>query len=332
MSPAKTAQGNPAGFPRKSSCATGQVAKIELRFPKCNRLQKQFNLLRCDSEKFLAELHMLPIALNHMTMPSRSARGLCEVAKRLGCVGVELRNDLDQPLFDGISPGLMAAVAAENSQRLLALAEVTAFNAEPGDKLASVAGLAALARDSGAAAIVLIPHVADAPVDRGTQRQALREALHLLQRILEDHGITGLIEPLGFANSSLRHKEDVVAVLADMGRPDCFGMIHDTFHHALAGGGPVYADLTHIVHISGVTDPTPALADMKDSDRGLVDARDRLGTLAQLHALQSAGYTGPASFEAFAPEVHVMKDPATAVARSIAFITSQMAQSAPAWA
>jgi len=275
---------------------------------------------------------MLPFALNHMTVPSYAAGHLCDLASTLGCVGVELRNDLEHPLFDGAPAVAMRETATSSGQRILALAEISAFNRDPMNKINLVAELAAKARECGAAAIVLIPHVADKPMDRASQRQALAAALPFLQPVLEENDIIGLIEPLGFANSSLRHKEDVVAVLAEMGTPACFGMIHDTFHHALAGGGAIYPDLTHIVHISGVTDPVPTLSQMTDAHRGLVDAGDRLGTIPQLQMLQAAGYTGPASFEVFAPEVHTMKDPATAVARSIAFITVQMAQAAPAWA
>jgi 2-keto-myo-inositol isomerase len=88
----------------------------------------------------------------------------------------------------------------------------------------------------------------------------------------------------------------------------------------------MYADLTAIVHISGVTDTRPAVDKMTDSHRVLVDADDRLGNIAQMRALSRAGYTGPVSFEAFAPEIHEMTHPADALAGSIAFITSQMAE------
>jgi 2-keto-myo-inositol isomerase len=67
---------------------------------------------------------------------------------------------------------------------------------------------------------------------------------------------------------------------------------------------------------------------MTDAHRVLVDADDRLGNITQLQTLQAQGYTSPASFECFAPQVHDMTDPSTALARSIAFITSQMTAAA----
>lgn len=269
---------------------------------------------------------VLPIGLNHMTVPSASARALLSIAAALGCTGVELRRDLGRPLFDGESGLDFAAAAAVHGQEIWCLAELKAFNENPESKLDQAQELISTAVDCGAGGVALIPAMARGRVDRGDQRSALRRALRLLQPILENHAIRGLIEPLGFANSSLRFKEDLVAVLDEMQRPDCYALIHDTFHHRLAGGGPLYAGLTAIVHISGVTDPSPGIGQLTDAHRVLVDARDRLGTIAQLRDLRTAGYTGPVSFEAFAPEIHEMKDPTAALAGSIAFISSQLAE------
>ena len=266
---------------------------------------------------------MLPIGLNHMTVPSASATALMDIAQALGCVGVELRNDLGAPLFDGQSAAAIGAAAKARGMRILALAEVYGFNDNTDASRKAVHDLALQARECGAEAIALIPRVFEAPLARPRQRQLLREALIALQTVLETTGQVGLIEPLGFENSSLRFKEDVAEVLDDLGGPACFGMIHDTFHHALAQETSVFADLTQAVHISGVADRRVALNDMTDAHRGLVDAGDRLGNLQQIAALQAQGYTGAYSFEAFAPDVHALNDPAAALSASIAFITAQ---------
>ena len=64
---------------------------------------------------------------------------------------------------------------------------------------------------------------------------------------------------------------------------------------------------------------------MRDEHRVLVDAEDRLGNIAQIEALEAAGYAGPISFEPFAPEVHALADPAAALAGSFKFISSRLA-------
>ena len=267
---------------------------------------------------------MLPIGLNHMTVPHESAAQLLALAAKLGCVGVEVRNDLDRALFDADTPESFGAAARDAGLRVLALAEVKAFNADPKAQIGAATRLIETAARCGAEGVALIPQVMQSPTDRDAQRKALRTALDILQPVLQDHQMRGLIEPLGFAQSTLRYKQDVVAVLDAMDRPDCFAIVHDTFHHHLAGETAIYPDLTAIVHISGVGDPAPARDQMTDAHRVLVGADDRLGNIVQLRAFAEAGFQGPASFEAFAREIHDMTDPAAALAGSIAFITQQM--------
>ena len=269
---------------------------------------------------------MLPIGLNHMTVPNASTRQLFDVASALGCVGVELRNDLGRPLFDGDDPAEIAELARAKGQRILALAEVKAFNDNPENKREVAVALIAMAKACGAEGVALIPAVASQEVDRADQRAALRQALISLQPLLENEGLKGFIEPLGFVPSTLRFKEDVVRILDEMNRPDCFGIVHDTFHHHLAGEAAIHPALTSIVHISGITDPAPAVDQMADSHRVLVDADDRLDNIGQLRRLGAAGYRGPASFEAFAPAIHDMTNPTSALAGSIAFINASLAE------
>ena len=196
------------------------------------------------------------------------------------------------------------------------------------EKQAEALNLARLAKDCGAEAIALIPRIEDAPVARSEQRGLLKDALNALQPMLEKVGMVALIECLGFSNSSLRLKADAVAVLDDIGRPACFGLIHDTFHHALAEETAIFADLTRLVHISGVVDQQIGYSDMTDVHRGLVDGNDTLGNLTQIAQLRSAGYVGPFSFEAFSPSVHNLNDPKDSLSESATFISSKVASMA----
>lgn len=271
---------------------------------------------------------MLPMALNHMTVPTLSAQDVLGLAAAVGCVGVEFRNDLNRPLFEGTSAHHIKDLATDLQIDILALAEVKAFNDAPETKVAAAKNLMETAQACGAHGVALIPAVASGIVDRNQQRDALRNALNIFQPMLTDMNLIGFIEPLGFETSTLRHKDDVALVLAEMGNPTCFKIVHDTFHHHLSGDTAFHANLTGLVHISGITDPIPKTQDMTDTHRVLVDAEDRLGNVIQLKALQSQGYAGPASFECFAPDIHAMTDPATALAKSIAFITSNLSAQA----
>jgi 2-keto-myo-inositol isomerase len=97
--------------------------------------------------------------------------------------------------------------------------------------------------------------------------------------------------------------------------------VHDTFHHALAHGGDFFPQHTGIVHISGVADPAPALDQMTDAHRVLVDADDRLANVVQLQTLGDLGWSGPISFECFAPQTHASPDPAGDLRASMALIS-----------
>jgi 2-keto-myo-inositol isomerase len=271
---------------------------------------------------------MLPTALNHMTVARRSFAELLDIAAGLGCVGVEVRNDLPQALFDGLAPEAAGEKAREKGLSLLALAEVKRFNDWSAEKAAEALGLMRIARAAGAEAVSLIPRNDGQGMGNGERQAKLRVALKELKPMLEDHGLVGLVEPLGFPVCALRHKAEAVEAIESLGARGRFRLVHDTFHHTLAGGGPFFPEHTGIVHISGVVDPEIAVAEMTDAHRVLVDAADRLGNVAQLRALQAAGYAGPVSFEAFAPETHALADPAAEIARSFEFIRSRLADKA----
>jgi len=66
---------------------------------------------------------MLPLSLNHVTVKTMSFSSLLETARTLGCVGVELRNDLSIPLFDGTTAKLGGVIAANAGLRVFAVAD-----------------------------------------------------------------------------------------------------------------------------------------------------------------------------------------------------------------
>lgn len=264
---------------------------------------------------------MLSFALNHMTVPTLSMTDAADLARALGMSHMELRNDLAQPLFDGQEP----RPALLHDLEIAALAEVKAFNAFDGRVLRDAVALMDIAVSCGAKGIALIPQVGGAPVALDGLRRAMAE----LAPELAARDLIGLIEPIGFENSSLRSKADVVALMDHAPFGAQFGLIHDTFHHALTAGDAIYPAHTKLVHISGVTRTDLAITDFTDADRGLVDADDRLGNTDQIKTLLDGGYRGPFSFECFAPDVHADIDPKTSLSRSITFIEDTvMAQAA----
>lgn len=267
----------------------------------------------------------LHFAINHITSPSLRYDQVFALARRLGCMGVELRNDLGRPLFDGDAPQAVAEKVRAAGLRLVGLSQVYPFNMWSDAVRTEVETLVATAVACGAETISLIPCNDGRAVGRDERLPLLRTALREIAPILAGAGMTALVEPLGFESSSLRSKAELVETLESLGVTKQFKLVHDTFHHHLAGGGPFFPDYTGIVHVSGVVDQTLSVSQMRDEHRVLVDAGDRLGNVDQLRTLLAAGYSGPISFEAFSPIVQAWPDPEPALRESMAFVSAGVA-------
>jgi len=271
---------------------------------------------------------MLQIGLNHMTVARQSFAQLVATAQAIGAVGVEVRNDLPQPLFDGIAPESARERLDRAGLRLLALAEVKRFNDWSSGKRAEALALMKIAQAAGAEAVSLIPRNDNLGMGNGERQANLRVALRELKPMLEDHGLVGLVEPLGFAICALRQKAEAVEAIEALAARGRFRLVHDTFHHFLAGETQLFPDHTGLVHVSGVAAPAIAADEMTDAHRLLVDRHDRLGNVEQIAALRRAGYAGAISFEAFAPETHALADPVAALRTSIDFLRAGVAAEA----
>jgi len=275
----------------------------------------------------------MQFALNHMTVPGLGYGAFLDLAARLGCVGVEVRNDLSGALFDGLDPAMAGRMAADRGLRLVGVSQVYPFTDWNAARAEEVRALARTARAAGAETVSLIPR--NDGIDTGTaiRGENLRRALTGALPILRETGMRALVEPLGFDRSALRLKSELAAMIDALGAWAQFGLVHDTFHHALVtDGGPAMASpadpvlpaRTGIIHISGVADPGLGFARMEDAHRVLVDDRDRLENIAQIADLRRGGCDAVISMECFAPQVHALKDPYRQIRRSFEFIFAQL--------
>lgn len=267
---------------------------------------------------------MVSFGLNQITVPSYGAGAFCALAQSLDCDGIEFRSDVISSDFDAEQAKKIGQLAQENHLEIFNLSEVSQFDIWDDNKKREAENLIVLADAMGAKAIGLIPRNDDADLDKATRIDNLKSALVALQPMLAEKNLLGLIEPLGFSTASLRLKSEIVAVIEELGFEGNFKLIHDTFHHALAGEVDIFADHTALVHISGVERQDVDFSDMQDQDRVLVGGQDRLGNITQISQLQAAGYKGPVSFEPFSPMVQNTNDIAAELATSIHFIDSQL--------
>jgi 2-keto-myo-inositol isomerase len=266
----------------------------------------------------------LRFALNHMVAPRLGLFEFFGLAASLGIPEIEIRNDLDgRPIRDGTSPEAVRDAAARVGLAIISINALQRFDDWTTARGREARELARYAGACEARGVVLVPTNDGSGGADGERQTRLRSALRVLEPILADQDILGLVEPLGFATCSLRSKREAAEAIEEIGGGRRFGLVHDTFHHALAREPEVYPALTTLIHVSGVTDPTARVADLRDSHRGLVDAGDRLDAAGQIGALVAGGYAGPVSFEPFAAEVHALANPAGAIRASMDYLTTR---------
>lgn len=258
-------------------------------------------------------------AMNHIAAPKLSLEAFFEMSKELGITEVEIRNDI--PDVVGAMPAAEVKTLAEkHGMTLLSINALYPFNVWSGDLPARAEAMADYAAACGAKALVMCP------LNEGTEVSFddLVAALKAMKPILEARGLMGLVEPLGFPVSSLRKKSVAIEAIKAADGEGVYKLMHDTFHHHLAGETEFFPEWTGLVHVSGVVDPALAVDQMLDAHRVLVDENDRLENLPQVKSLVELGYDGAFSFEPFAEEIHALPDPKTALAASISYVKTAL--------
>ncbi|CAH0124468.1 TIM barrel protein [Pseudomonas sp. PA-7-1E] len=264
----------------------------------------------------------LRFALNRMVAPNLSLPDFIQLAAALNCEAIEIRNDLkNREIEYGTPASRVRELCAAQGIKVLSINALYPFDVWNDERRAQAIELATYARECGAEGLVMCPFNQPGDTRNDAQRAAgLRTALSELALILREYGILGFIEPLGFTVSALRRKRVAVDAIKAIGGLDVFRVVHDTFHHHLAGEHEFFPELTGLVHISGVEDREAPLDSIRDGHRVLVGEDDILGNAAQIDTLLSTGYSGYLSFEPFAESVHGLADIRQALGSSMAYL------------
>jgi 2-keto-myo-inositol isomerase len=269
----------------------------------------------------------LHFALNRMAVPRLRFADFAAMTRRLGVNAIEIRNDLpDIEIGDGVPATEIGAIAKAHGLTIRSINALQRFEQFTAEREAEAIAMAQYARDCGAEALVLCP-----TNNRGDKRTAeerhaaLVHALTALKPILNDHGLVGLVEPLGFEECAVRRKSQAVRAFEEIGADGTFRLVHDTFHHHLAGEGLFFPEWTGLVHVSGVEDTGLEAGQMRDGHRVLVGGADRLGNVTQLRTLLAAGFTGFISFEPFAEEIAAATDIEARLAASMTHLRQSVA-------
>ncbi len=261
-------------------------------------------------------------AINRISAPRLPFAEFAAMTRRLGVDAIEIRNDLNGvELNDGTPASAIAAAARAQGLVVRSINALQRFDRFDDAREAEAKALIRYAVDSGTQALVLCPTNSRQDARTPDERHAdLVNALRRLKPLLDAAGLTGLVEPLGFEECAVRRKSQAVRAFEEVGAGDTFRLVHDTFHHHLAGEDRFFPEWTGLIHISGVEDKALDASQMRDGHRVLVGSADRLGNVAQLRRLLAAGYTGYASFEPFAEDIAAATDIEARLAASMAYL------------
>ncbi|NBF05009.1 TIM barrel protein [Pseudomonas sp. Fl5BN2] len=261
----------------------------------------------------------LRFALNRMVAPQLSLSDFIDLALAVKVDAIELRNDLKGvEIEDGTSAERVRELCAVRGVKVLSINALYPFDVWNEQRRRQLLDLAGYARACGAAGLVLCPcNERDDPRTEAQRVAGLERALSEIAPILREHGLQGLVEPLGFEQSALRYKRVALEAIRACAGLDVLRLVHDTFHHHLAGEQVLFPELTGLLHISGVEALQTPLSALRDGHRVLVGDADLLGTTAQIAGLLDGGYGGYLSFEPFAASVHGRSDIRQALEASI---------------
>jgi len=246
--------------------------------------------------------------INRKIAPNLSIERFFNLVTQLGINKVELRNDMKSGrVTDDLTGQEVNALARQSGIEIVTINAVYPFNQLNEAVLQRTRQLLSDAQAVGAASLVLCPLNDGTPISAADTIAALKT----LGPLFAEFGIQGLVEPLGFPQSSLRSAALAQTLIKEAGVP--FRLLIDTFHHHLyedaekAFEQGVDVQQIGLVHLSGVTDPRP-VAQLTDEERIMLSADDRLRSKQQVERLEKMGYTGLYAFEPFSSMMNDWQD------------------------
>ncbi len=261
-------------------------------------------------------------ALNRTCAPHLTLDDFIQLAMAAGVHAVEIRNDIDGREFaDGTPAGV---VRAKLDAAGLAVASVNAlqrFNEWTPERAGEAEAIIAYAAALGAPGVVLCPvHNEDNGWTEVEAERNLRDGLRQLRPILQAHGVTGYVEPLGMKGSTMKRQDMAVAAVTDIDGWDAYQLCFDTFQFFRCGDTQLFPERIGLAHMSGISRPDLGPAELTEPDRGLIFIDDRVGNVAQLRSLFAAGYTGFVSMEPFSPTVQQDPDLMSRLRASLEYV------------
>ena len=267
-------------------------------------------------------MNSISFALNQILFPDAPFENFISFSKKLNVKAIEIRNDIKTNLIEENDPIKIKNICEENAIKILSINALQKFNFWNKDREKELISLCKYADKANINAIVLVP-LNDGSINSPKEQiQLLEQSLINIFKIINDFNVFGLVEPLGFSHSSLRFKSLAVNVINGL-QLNKLKIVHDTFHHALAGENKFFPSLTGLVHISGVSNMYKNI-ELHDDHRSIIDKNDILQNINQIQKISNSNYKGYFSFEPFSNTLIKDKNILKIVKNSFNYISSNI--------
>jgi len=246
------------------------------------------------------------LCLNRIIKPQIPLEEFLKFTADLGINYVEVRNDFtDKGILDGLSDAAVQKAFTDTGIQALTINALYPFEDSRvlKDNMEKLKGLIAEAKRIRCPQIVMCP-LNDAGDNRSPAQRAdeLVMALNAYGPLFAEAKMIGLIEPLGFPICSLRTKKAALEGIARCNYPECYRLLHDTFHHYLSGETEFFPTQTAMIHVSGLL-AGKSKAVTTDEDRILVTMDDVMDNRDQVATLLAGGCRAPVSYEPFSSQL-----------------------------
>lgn len=144
--------------------------------------------------------------------------------------------------------------------------------------------------------------------DADTKYKEAVENMRVYSKILKENNMSGLLEPLGFGDSSLQTPWLAQDIIKEA-NVDNFKLVADNFHYYLANvtrsdfNNKVNPNMVGLVHLSSVVEEKPREI-LDDADRIMLSERDIMDAVDHVKMFNDSSYNGLYSFEPFSPALY----------------------------
>ena len=262
------------------------------------------------------------LSINQIVMKNSSFDEFITFTKKLNIQNIEIRNDIKTNLVRENEPQKIKDICDNHSIKILTINALQKFNIWNEQRKNELIELCSFANKASIWAIVLVPLNDGSFPKEEDQISLLRSSLKNISEILNDFNIMGLVEPLGFTQSTLRKKSIAIKVIEEI-KSTNIKLLHDTFHHKLADENNFYFDKTGLVHISGVSDYYRK-SELTDDYRTIIEKNDLIENINQIENFLNSGYNEFFSFEPFSEEFINNVDKFNLTQKTFDFILSNL--------